>query len=37
MPKKGSVVLKYSEYEVNKGISDEFFERRKKKITISDL
>ncbi len=31
MPKKGSVVLKYSEYEVNTGISDEFFEQKEKK------
>jgi outer membrane lipoprotein-sorting protein len=31
MPKKGSVVLKYSDYQVNKGISDEFFEQKEKK------
>ena len=31
MPKKGTVELKYSEYEVNKGISDEFFEQKEKK------
>lgn len=31
MPKKGSVVLKYSGYEVNKGLTDEFFEQKEKK------
>jgi outer membrane lipoprotein-sorting protein len=31
MPKKGSVILQYSDYDVNKGISDEFFEQKQKK------
>lgn len=30
MPKKGTVELKYSEYEVNKGLSDEIFEKKEK-------
>jgi outer membrane lipoprotein-sorting protein len=30
MPKKGSVELKYSDYEVNKGLSDEIFEKKEK-------
>lgn len=31
MPKKGSVILKYSDYEVNKGLTDEFFDQKEKK------
>ncbi len=31
MPKKGSVILKYSDYQINTGISDEFFDQKEKK------
>jgi outer membrane lipoprotein-sorting protein len=31
MPSKGSVEVKYSEYVVNKGLSDEIFEKKEKK------
>ena len=31
MPKKGNVVLRYSDYQINTGISDEFFDQKEKK------
>ncbi len=32
MPRKGSVELQYSGYEVNKGLSDEIFEKKETKV-----
>jgi outer membrane lipoprotein-sorting protein len=31
VPRKGSVEIHYSDYEVNKGLSDEIFEKKEQK------